>query len=139
MTRMVELSPAECQQYLDSAEIGRLAFVTPVGLRLVPLNYRCNPGVIAFRTLADSELGRYGEGAEAVFEVDEVDPTTQQGWSVVAQGRLERPSESDEVWDIRGWRNPSPWASHDRAFHLKLRWHLLTGRRIEGDSVTTPG
>jgi hypothetical protein len=94
------------------------------------LNYGANADVIAFRTLAGSELGRYGEGAEAAFEIDGVDEATEQGWSVVAYGRLERPSDADEVWDIHGWRNPTPWGGEDRAFHLKLRWRSLTGRRI---------
>jgi nitroimidazol reductase NimA-like FMN-containing flavoprotein (pyridoxamine 5'-phosphate oxidase superfamily) len=130
MAEMVDLSQAECQAYINEGKVGRLAFATPHGLRMVPLNYTANAGVIAFRTLAESELGRYGEGAEAAFEIDEVDLMREQGWSVVAYGRLERPSEADEVWDIHGWRNPTPWSGDERAFHLKLRWHSLTGRRL---------
>jgi len=61
-----------------------LAFVTPEGLRMVPLNFASNRSVLVFRTLADSELGRYGEDAEAVFEVDEIDEATETGWSVLA-------------------------------------------------------
>ena len=118
MSEMVELSRAECLQHLEPGGVGRLAFVTPLGLRIVPLNFTTNPDVVVFRTEPDSELARYGEGAEAAFEIDEIDATTERAWSVVAFGRLERPSPSDEVWDIRGWRNPTPWASGSRAFHL---------------------
>jgi nitroimidazol reductase NimA-like FMN-containing flavoprotein (pyridoxamine 5'-phosphate oxidase superfamily) len=130
MTRMIELSAAECRGHLARGGVGRLAFVTPEGLRLVPLNFATNGDAIAFRTLPDSELGRYGEGAEAVFEIDEVDHEAEQGWSVVASGRLERPSEREEVWDIHGWRNPTPWSGEDRTFHLTLRWRAVTGRRL---------
>jgi hypothetical protein len=49
---------------------------------------------------------------------------------VVASGRLERPSEREEVWDIHGWRNPTPWSGEDRTFHLTLRWRAVTGRRL---------
>jgi hypothetical protein len=110
--------------------VGRLAFVTPKGLRIVPLNFATNADAIVFRTVADSELGTYGEGAEAVFEIDDVDHAAELGWSVVAFGRLERPSDADEVWDIRGWRNPTPWGGDHRNFHMKLRWSTLTGRRL---------
>ena len=130
MAEMIELGRDECLALLQRGGVGRLAFLTPVGLRVVPLNFTTNPGVIAFRTTGDSELGQHGEGAEAVFEIDEIDNESEQGWSVLAFGRLERPSESDEEWDIRGWRNPTPWTGPDRAFHLKLRWTLLTGRRL---------
>jgi uncharacterized protein len=130
MSEMIELSTSECLEHLNRGTMGRLAFPTPNGLRIVPLNYATNGDVIAFRTVADSELGTYGEGAEAVFEIDEVDHDAEQGWSVVAFGRLERPSEADEVWDIRGWRNPTPWSGDHRSFHMKLRWDRLTGRRV---------
>lgn len=130
MKEIIELTAAECQEYLDRGGVGRLAFVTPKGLRIVPLNFATNRDVIAFRTVPDSELGTYGEGAEAVFEIDEINHTAEQGWSVVAYGRLERPSEADEVWDIRGWRNPTPWSEDRRSFHMKLRWSVLTGRRL---------
>jgi hypothetical protein len=130
MSEMIELSTAECLKHLERGGVGRLAFNTPEGLRIVPLNYVTNGDVIAFRTVADSELGTYGEGAEAVFEIDDVDHAAEEGWSVVAFGRLERPSEADEVWDIHGWRNPTPWSGEHRSFHLKLRWNRLTGRHV---------
>ena len=138
MNEMIDLSTAECRDYLERGGVGRLAFVTPSGLRIVPLNFSTNGDAIVFRTVADSELGSHGEGAEAVFEIDEIDQDAEQGWSVVAFGRLERPSEADEVWDIHGWRNPTPWSGDHRNFHLKLRWDRLTGRRIVGASSLLP-
>jgi len=130
MSEMTELSATQCREYLDRGGVGRLAFPTPDGLRIVPLNFCTNADAIVFRTVADSELGTYGEGVDAVFEIDEIDHEAEAGWSVVAFGRIERPSESDEVWDIRGWRNPTPWSGDHRNFHLKLRWNRLTGRRL---------
>ena len=130
MSEVVELSVNECREHLDRGGVGRLAFMTPEGLRVVPLNFSTNADAIEFRTQRDSELGRHGEGAEAVFEIDEIDNDAEEGWSVLAFGRLERPTEADEVWDIRGWRNPTPWSGEHRNFHMKLRWHKVTGRRI---------
>ena len=134
MSEMTELSPTECQEYLGRGGVGRLAFLTPHGLRMVPLNFSTNADAIVFRTVAGSELGVHGEGAEAVFEIDEIDHEAETGWSVVAFGRIERPSEVDEVWDIHGWRNPTPWSGDHRNFHLKLRWSRVTGRRLGATS-----
>ncbi|MGZ6782319.1 MAG: pyridoxamine 5'-phosphate oxidase family protein [Nocardioidaceae bacterium] len=134
---MIELSSAECEVYLARGGVGRLAFSTPRGIRIVPLNFCTNANTVVFRTVADSELGTFGEGSEAAFEIDEVDHAAELGWSVVAFGRLERPSESDEVWDGRGWRNPTPWSGDHRDFHMKLRWDRLTGRRLVGHPPST--
>ena len=81
MSEMTELSPTQCQEYLERGGVGRLAFLTPGGLRIVPLNFCTNADAIVFRTVADSELGTYGEGAEAVFEIDEIDHEAETGWS----------------------------------------------------------
>ena len=137
MNEMIELSPAECEVYLARGGVGRLAFNTPLGIRIVPLNYVTNANTIVFRTVADSELGAHGVGSEAVFEIDEVDHSAELGWSVIAFGRLERPSDGDESWDVRGWRNPTPWSGVDRNFHLNLRWKQLTGRRLVGGAPAT--
>ena len=131
MKDIVELSPAECRSRLEGGHVGRLAFVTPHGLRLLPMNYAANRDVIVFVTLPDSDLGTHGEGAEAVFEIDEIDEEGEQAWSVIASGRLERPSAEDDDWDIRGWRNPTPWVRGDRWFHLQLRWSAISGRRLQ--------
>ena len=73
-------------------------------------------------------------GTHRAHRIDEIDHEAEAGWSVVAFGRIERPSDVDEVWDIHGWRNPTPWSGDHRNFHLKLRWSRLTGRRLEATS-----
>jgi nitroimidazol reductase NimA-like FMN-containing flavoprotein (pyridoxamine 5'-phosphate oxidase superfamily) len=57
VSEMTELSPTECREYLDRGGVGRLAFLTPQGLRIVPLNFCTNADAIVFRTVAGSELG----------------------------------------------------------------------------------
>ena len=131
MRQIVELSPVECRSRLDTTHVGRLAFLAPDGLRMVPMNYAMNGDVIVFVTAPDSHLATHGEGAEAVFEIDEIDAEGEQAWSVVVSGRLERPPAADEDWDIAGWRNPTPWVAGDRWFHLQLRSSAITGRRLE--------
>jgi hypothetical protein len=87
---------------------------------------------IVFRTTPYSELGSHGPRSEAAFEVDHLDYEHQQGWSVVALGRLEELGV-EELDDLRKVWEPRPWAAGHRNFFLKLVWRELSGRRIGND------
>ena len=76
--------------------------------------------------------GATDRGSEAAFEVDHLDYEHQQGWSVVALGRLEELSP-EEVDDLRKVWEPRPWAAGHRNFFLKLVWRELSGRRLGND------
>ena len=47
---------------------------TPVGPRIVPLNYRVHGNSIVFRTAPYSELSSYGWDTDLAFEVDDYRP-----------------------------------------------------------------
>ena len=66
--------------------MGRVAMATPVGPRIVPVNYTLHGDAIVFRTAPYSELSTYGWNTELAFEVDHLDSRPTQGWSVVAVG-----------------------------------------------------
>lgn len=132
MKEPVELTVSECQDLLDGGVVGRVALSTPLGPRIVPVNYVMHEGAIVFRTTPYSELGSYGPGSEVAFEVDYLDYEHQQGWSVVALGRLEEP-DLGEVGELRRLWEPRPWAGGLRNLHLKLVWRELSGRRLGND------
>lgn len=128
----IELTTEECLDHLRAGEIGRMAFATPGGLRIVPVNYSVFGEAIVVRTSSYSELGSYAADSQVAFEVDDLDAVEQGGWSVVASGRLERVAEAEEIQQIRvGW-DPSPWAEGSRNLYLRLAWRELTGRRVGG-------
>lgn len=133
MTTPVELTVEECLELLSGGVIGRVALATPVGPRIVPVNYAVHDQAIIFRTAPYSELGTYGWNTELAFEVDHIDYEHHQGWSVVALGRAELVEDPDELREIReGW-DPRPWAGGQRNLYMKLTWRDLTGRRLGGD------
>jgi nitroimidazol reductase NimA-like FMN-containing flavoprotein (pyridoxamine 5'-phosphate oxidase superfamily) len=102
---------------------------TPVGPRIVPVNYSVRGDSIVFRTAPYSELSTYGWDTELAFEVDELDRETHQGWSVVAVGRAHVEDDPDEVQRIRReWRQQ--WAPGSRNLYVKLAWRALTGVRL---------
>ena len=129
MKEPMELTVNECLGLLDGGVVGRVAFSTPLGPRIVPVNYAMYDGAVVFRTTPYSEIGTHGPRNEAAFEVDHLDYEHQQGWSVVALGRLEELGP-EEVDDLRKVWQPRPWAAGHRNLFLKLVWRELSGRRI---------
>ena len=133
----VEMSDEEWLDLLRPNIVGRVAMSTPVGPRIVPVNYAMyGDEMIVFRTTPYSELGTYGWNAELAFEIDHIDYDRHQGWSVVAFGRGELVEDPDEVADIRRNWDPRPWADGQRNLYMKLVWHDVTGRRL-GTGWTT--
>lgn len=130
MSAVTELGYAESMGLLRASDYGRVAFHPPAGLRIVPVNYTVADGAVVWRTAPYSELGTYGSGQPAVFEVDSVDSAAHRAWSVVASGRMEVVSDYDEVVLIRAAHGPKPLAGGSRNLYMKLRIDDLTGRRI---------
>jgi nitroimidazol reductase NimA-like FMN-containing flavoprotein (pyridoxamine 5'-phosphate oxidase superfamily) len=129
------LSREECLRLLAAGELGRIAFSSPSGQQIIPVNYRVHDHAIFFRTTPYSELGQHGPGTEAAFETEELNREHRTGWSVVAKGRLHVVTRHAEVAALRlAHDDPDPWAGGVRALYLKLVWRELTGRLIATDS-----
>lgn len=130
MAELVELGTTECLDLFCKHEVGRVAFCTPRGPRIVPVNYTVYRGDIFLRTTPFSELGTYGRDVDLAFEVDEVDMEAKTGCSAVAIGHSEAVEDPDEVSQIQADANPIPWAGERRHLYIRLRTRELTGRRI---------
>lgn len=133
MNEPVELSVKECLELLNGGVVGRVAMCTPMGPRVVPLNYSMRDDEIVFRTMPYSELGTYGWNTDLAFEIDHLDYEKHQGWSVVAIGRASMVEDPDELRDIRAGWDPTPWAGGRRYMYIKLHWRDITGRRLGSD------
>lgn len=133
MSEPVELTVDECVSLLHAGVIGRVALSTPMGPRIVPVNYAMYDNSIVFRTTPYSELGTYGWNSDLAFEIDHIDYERHQGWSVVAIGRAELVEDPDELREIRAHWDPSPWAGGRRHLYVRLRWRDISGRRIGSD------
>ena len=96
----------------------------------MPVNYSIVDSAVVLATSPYSMLGTYARDATLAFEVDYFDYGYRRGWSVVARGRVEVVSDSDEVRHIRSVWEPTPWASGIRTLLLRLPWQELTGRQL---------
>lgn len=133
MSEPVELTVDECLELLNGGVVGRVGMSTPMGPRIVPVNYAMYEDAIIFRTTPYSELGTYGWNTDLAFEIDNLDHDKHQGWSVVAVGRAALVEDPDDLHAIRAGWDPTPWAAGRRHLYIRLNWRDLTGRRLGND------
>jgi nitroimidazol reductase NimA-like FMN-containing flavoprotein (pyridoxamine 5'-phosphate oxidase superfamily) len=133
MHEPVEMTVEECLDLLSRGVVGRVAMATPMGPRIVPVNYAMYEDTIVFRTTPYSELGTYGWNTDLAFEIDHLDYDRHQGWSVVAIGRAELVEDPLDLQDIRANWDPTPWAGGRRHLYIRLRWRDITGRWVGKD------
>lgn len=129
----VTVLPArECVELLTKDSVGRVAFVTPAGPRLVPVTYISDAQSVTFRTTAYSELATYAPGTPVSFEIDHLNRELRRGWSVVVHGPCERVLDEDERRKLMDPTRLAPWAEGTRPTVLRVEWREITGRRIGG-------
>jgi uncharacterized protein len=128
----VVLAPEECVR-LVTYRRPRLARVAVLddGLPIaLPVNYCIDGGSLVFRTRDGSVLHRAARaGAVASAQVDEVDETWQEGWSVLVKGHLVDITEDGDPQRLRELPL-QPWSSGPKGRYVQLVSHDISGRRI---------
>lgn len=126
--QIVELSEEECWCYLRCGDLGRLAIIVEGRPEIFPMNYAVSGDSVLFRTAPGTKL-RYAPGSAAAFEIDGYAAETGTGWSVVAQGPMEKITESLGSGDVRDV-SVHPYASGVKEHTLVLNVARVTGRRF---------
>jgi nitroimidazol reductase NimA-like FMN-containing flavoprotein (pyridoxamine 5'-phosphate oxidase superfamily) len=141
MNELRPLSCSECETLLASAPVGRLVFSEGALPAVRPVNFVLHRGDIIVRTSRHGAIARLNNDVVA-FEVDEIDPETRTGWSVVVVGKSEPVTDIDDLVMLC---DPAhrPWPSDDRGHFLRIRVEIISGRRLalrEGRGVSAqPG
>jgi len=132
------LTEDECFAQLETVPIGRVVYSDRALPVVVPVNFILDRTDVVIRTQRRSRLATHAPGHVVAFEVDDIDPVTRSGWSVVLTGRFHLVDDTDEVrrLDGLGLRSWAPTA-HDR--YLKLRPDLVTGRRVPSGRLSSDG
>lgn len=129
--RVHHLSASDCRARLEGMAVGRVAWSSRRGPQILPVTFRLHDDTIVFRTDPYGPLATLQGGEPAVFEVDEFDPTTRCGWSVVVRGRAyadQRSPQADRLWREA---DPVPWAGGRRPMFVRITMSELTGRAVE--------
>ncbi|MDA8371078.1 MAG: pyridoxamine 5'-phosphate oxidase family protein [Nocardiopsaceae bacterium] len=127
------LDPQECMRLIAPGGVGRIAFMaegetTPT---VLPVNYVVADRTIVFRTADQGVIADHVPG-EVGFEVDQLDITMSQGWSVLVAGSASLVSDADELADIQATTPVRPWANGERNAYVRITPTSISGRRIRG-------
>ena len=131
-SELEEISEGECLEILDQHSLGRIALVIEGQPRIFPVNYAMSGRIVVIRTAAGAKLFHAPE-AKVAFEIDEYDPSTGVGWSVMVQGIAHEATDSfdDISWAARG-ASPRPLAPGAKPYLLAIESRVITGRRFRG-------
>ena len=123
------LDEQECLQLLAGGQIGRVAVSIGALPAIFPVNFSFVGGSVVFRTGTGTKLSAATDHAVVAFEVDEVDPATRRGWSVLAIGLASRVEDPDELAGLRALKL-APWAGGGRDHYVRIDVEMVSGRRI---------
>jgi len=124
------LSPAECYCLLEAGGIGRVGFAAADGIMMLPVNFAVAGKVVIFRTAPDTLLAVYANGRVS-FEVDHLDETLHEGWSVLLHGHAHTVTDEREVRRLEDRTRLEPWAGGARDVYVRITPTRISGRCIE--------
>ena len=127
--RLEELDARECRRLLAGTTVGRLAYQTVRGPRIIPMNYALVGDSIVTCTAPDTEIARIAPKQTVAFEIDQADGYLQRGWSVLVVGELGLLS-AEAIRMLSPGQTPDPWPEGPRSVFLQLGINELTGRRV---------
>jgi nitroimidazol reductase NimA-like FMN-containing flavoprotein (pyridoxamine 5'-phosphate oxidase superfamily) len=122
-----EISLQECYELLDGQEVGRVGFTDEAGPVVLPVNYTLDGAAVLIVTSLSSSLARHLPGKLVAFEVDDVDPYTESGWSVLVRGSAELVHHSEMPTSDQ---RPRPWVEGPRPLVIRISPHEVTGRWV---------
>ncbi len=124
------LAEHECVRLLSSNTFGRVAVSVAALPAIFPIHYALLDGDPVFRTDAGAKLTAASEGHILCLEIDQCDPVTHTGWSVMVTGPAHVITDIDEL-ERASMLPLRPWVGHGDLF-VRLKAVIVTGRRIDG-------
>jgi nitroimidazol reductase NimA-like FMN-containing flavoprotein (pyridoxamine 5'-phosphate oxidase superfamily) len=122
------LDEPECLRLIETVRIGRVAIARGAIPAVFPVTFTRVGSDIMFFTGPGTKLDAAREGRMVSFEVDEIDPLAEQGWSVLLVGRAELASDAlkARVQALGVY----PWAPGERRSLVRIRPEFVSGRRV---------
>jgi nitroimidazol reductase NimA-like FMN-containing flavoprotein (pyridoxamine 5'-phosphate oxidase superfamily) len=131
-SRNLELLPREeCLRLLHTQYLGRVGVRIGQAPSILPVVFAMLDDDIVFRTDPGTKLSAAVMRTIVAFEVDDADPTTRTGWSVLVVGPVEEVTDAKTLARVDAL-GLEPWVDHDRDYVLRIHSRTVTGRRIPG-------
>ena len=129
MVHLTELSDEDCWALVGEPHLGRLGWNGSAGPVVLPVNYVVLDGSIWIRTGAHSTIASEVDEMRVALEVDDIDPETHVGWSVLVRGQAEIVYHEEQVPDVV--LTHRAWPTGARPLWVQLKVDKVTGRRLE--------
>ena len=123
------ISVDECRALVAPGGVGRVVFSDACAPVALPVNFKMLHGDVVFRTEPEARVVTALGAGPIAFEVDHLDETLSEGWSVLLRGEgrvVVEPAERDESLSA----GVTPWAAGDRSSVVKITVGQWSGRRI---------
>jgi transcriptional regulator with XRE-family HTH domain len=131
---LAALTTQQCREHLAGGGVGRFLFVEPRrGPVAIPVNYLMDGDDIVFRTGSHTSIAGAVSQQQVSFDVDHLDDTLSEGWSVLLTGTARIITEPAELEHAKAL-GIEPWAAGDRDVYVRMSAGQITGRRIRVDS-----
>jgi len=125
-----EIGEEECLGLLAGKVVGRLVVVRQGQPLAFPMNYVLDGRTVAVRTDPGTKLDAATLGRVA-FEVDDIDPVSHEGWSVLVQGVGRDVTDGVDEWSSRIRASGiTPWVEGERRHWIAVAATTISGRRI---------
>ena len=129
------LDETACLSLIAGGGVGRIGYTSRFGPTVLPVNYDLHEETIVFRTGMDSAMvgdlhtGIADAEYNVAFEIDQMQPATQEGWSVLVQGAVHFVDSEDELAPI-AQLGVQAWPGGPKEQFVRIIPRHITGRRI---------
>jgi nitroimidazol reductase NimA-like FMN-containing flavoprotein (pyridoxamine 5'-phosphate oxidase superfamily) len=122
------LARQHCDAHLAAGGVGRVVFSTERGPVALPVNFEFTGGEIIFST-DPAKADLLAKLPVIGFEIDRVDETFSEGWSVLVSGQARQVLDAEELERVSSL-DLEAWAGGDRHAVVKITPVIVTGRVI---------
>ena len=135
------LARDECLRLLATARLGRIGLTHRALPTVLPVNFRLTGEHILIRTTRGTKLDAATRNAVVAFEVDDIDPDSHTGWSVVVTGvaqELIDPAEPPlpELIAASELVRIPRWAPSGDERIIAITLEMVSGRRLVAGNTT---
>ena len=123
------LSRQACLGLLAASRLGRVVITDMALPAAFPVNYVLAGDDIVFVTSPGSKLEEATDGQVVAFEVDEIDPDSHLGWSVLVRGEAAVVTDGAELAGVHIPAGPGRGPYEDLEV-IRIRSQLVSGRRL---------
>ena len=123
-----ELTSQQCAAHLQAGGVGRVVLMMERGPIAHPLNFAVSDGDVIISTTT-AFAARLEAHDTVSFQIDRVDESMGEGWSVLVTGTARRVDDPDELLALAGL-GLTPWAGGPRHAMVRIHPEETTGRVI---------